>query len=161
MYYFGASSKERLAECTVEIQTVLNLAIEVTDFSVVCGHRNQVDQNVAYERGFSRLVWPNSDHNAFPSPAVDVVPWSDKYGALWGGDEQLYKIARDKGTTRLEAKRWVWQRYAFLFGVISGIAKVRCPDVRLVWGNDWDGDQDYLDQSLVDMPHVGFKRKGE
>ena len=101
-------SLERLATCHPDLQKVVIEAAKTFDFTVACGHRGEQDQNEAYARGFSKLKFPHSRHNSFPSHAVDLVPypvdWSDvgrfnamaaalKAAALalginieWGGD---------------------------------------------------------------------------
>ena len=59
----------------------MNRALKEFDFSVVCGFRNEHDQNEAYDAGRSKLKFPHSKHNEFPSMAVDCCPypvnWSD------------------------------------------------------------------------------------
>ena len=45
------------------------------DFSVLCGHRNEEDQNAAYRSGVSKARWGESEHNSLPSKAVDICPW--------------------------------------------------------------------------------------
>jgi peptidoglycan L-alanyl-D-glutamate endopeptidase CwlK len=72
---FGAKSLARLAELHPDLQRVLCQAIKVADFAIICGHRGEKDQDVAYATGHSRLQWPYSKHNALPALAVDVAPW--------------------------------------------------------------------------------------
>lgn len=76
---FSILSEIRLSGCHPELQRVMREAIKYTDFSVVCGHRNEADQNRAYAEGFSKLRWPNSRHNTNPSEAVDVIPYPTGY----------------------------------------------------------------------------------
>lgn len=53
----------------------MNRAIIEYDFSVLCGYRNEHDQNEAYDNGFSKLKFPQSMHNRYPSLAVDIAPY--------------------------------------------------------------------------------------
>lgn len=79
MFTFGTSSKKHLATCDQEIQRVLKEAIKHYDFSVVCGFRNEEDQNRAFDDGYSTLKWPDSNHNVNPCKAVDVIPYPSGY----------------------------------------------------------------------------------
>jgi hypothetical protein len=81
MASFSKISKERLATCHPDLQKVINEAIKHVDFSVVCGHRNEEDQNRAYEQGKSKLMYPHGNHNKIPSRAVDVIPYPKGYTA--------------------------------------------------------------------------------
>jgi len=72
---FSKSSAEKLATCDERLQRLFNEVIKYTDCTVVCGTRNKEDQDKAYQGGFSKVKWPNSQHNFLPSLAVDVVPF--------------------------------------------------------------------------------------
>jgi peptidoglycan LD-endopeptidase CwlK len=65
----------RLNECAPDLRK-LAYAIESLGipFMVLCGHRNEVEQNEAFQKGNSKLQWPNSKHNSKPSQAMDVSP---------------------------------------------------------------------------------------
>lgn len=65
----------KLNECSPELQK-LAYAIEGLDipFTVLCGHRNEAEQNEAFQKKNSKLPWPNSKHNSKPSKAIDVAP---------------------------------------------------------------------------------------
>ena len=67
--------------CQPDIQLIFRKVIEVVDCSILCGHRNEENQNEAFDNGFSQLKWNKSNHNTFPSEAIDVVPcpidWDD------------------------------------------------------------------------------------
>jgi peptidoglycan L-alanyl-D-glutamate endopeptidase CwlK len=106
---FSSVSKERLKECDSRIQTVLNEAIKYYDFSVLCGHRGEEEQNEAYRKGHSKLKYPQSNHNKNPSKAVDVAP----YPIDWKNHKRFY----------------------FLAGIILLIAKKK--NISLRWGGHW------------------------
>lgn len=80
-YKFGNTSKRRLKECHPKLQEIMNELIKLMDVSILCGYRNEEDQNEAYTKGNSKLQYPHSKHNQIPSRAVDVVPypvdWND------------------------------------------------------------------------------------
>ncbi len=105
MYKFSRRSKEKRDTCHEDIIEILDEAIQYMDFTVVCGHRNEEDQNLAYDEGFSKLRFPNSRHNKLPSIAVDIVPYfKEKPHLRWEDEESFHqlnelisKIARLKG----------------------------------------------------------------
>jgi hypothetical protein len=86
---FGTQSKQHLAECHQDLQTVFNEVIKVTDCSIICGHRGEYEQNLAYDRGYSKLKFPKSYHNSVPSMAADAVP----YPLDWNDIEAFHKLA--------------------------------------------------------------------
>lgn len=75
MNKFSSHSKSALKTCDPQLQEIANRAIVEIDFSVLCGFRNETDQNYAFDNGFSKLKWPKSKHNFYPSRAVDVAPY--------------------------------------------------------------------------------------
>ena len=56
------------------------------DLTVLCGHRGQLEQEIAFKTGASKLRWPRSKHNAMPSLAVDVAPLIGG-GVSWDWDD--------------------------------------------------------------------------
>lgn len=87
---FGRTSTQRLATLDAELQEILKEAIKHVDFSIVWGHRDMEAQNKAFAEGNSKLRWPTSKHNAFPSNAVDIVPYPGGYEARL---ERFYEMA--------------------------------------------------------------------
>jgi len=126
MAEFGTSSRSRLNTCHMDIVRVMEQAIKSgPDFSIVCGHRNNVDQSKAFDNGLSQVKYPNSKHNSMPSTAIDIVP----YPVDW---EDL-------------------NRFRVLAGYILGTAHTM--GIELRWGGDWDRDYDEGDEKFRDMPH--------
>lgn len=123
---FSAVSQARLHTCDPRLQLLLNTVIKTVDFAVLCGHRNEADQNKAFAEGKTTKEWPMSKHNRFPSLAVDIAPspidWKDT------------------------------ARFARLFGYIERVAEELGIKVR--WGGDWNGNYRTADEKLVDMPHI-------
>lgn len=134
---FSDASEGRLASCDGRLQEILRSAIEIVDFVVVQGHRNQADQDKAFAEGKSKLRWPNGNHNSLPSRAVDVAP-----------------VYYDAGKAKID---WA-DAIAFgrLMGVVHAIAHSR--GIRLRFGLDWDGDFRSVDrdpsESFLDAPHI-------
>ena len=127
---YSPRSSERLATCHLLLQQIFNEAIRHYDCSVLCGHRGEVEQMIAYQEGKSKLAWPNSKHNELPSLAVDVVP----YPIIWPG-----------------ANKKDLARFYYFGGFVLGLAQAM--EIPLRWGGDWDGDRDIHEQSFDDLPH--------
>lgn len=89
MYSFGKSSKRRLATLHPDLQRVLNGAIKIYNFSIICGHRGKKAQNEAFEDDKSTKRWPDSRHNSLPSEAVDIAPWPID----WNNVEEFFYMA--------------------------------------------------------------------
>lgn len=126
MYKFGSASQRNLNTCHPLLQEICNEAIKIVDFSVICGHRTEEEQNEAFNNNNSKVQWPNSKHNKKPSHAVDVVP----YPVDW---------------TNIK-------RFAHLMGILRGIAAAKGIKVRI--GADWDMDGDITDHEFMDWPHI-------
>ena len=123
---FGETSKARLRTCHADIQAVMEKAIEQgPDFTILCGHRNEEDQNRAVAEGKSKAPWPQSRHNTSPSVAVDIAPWPIEW------DD--------------------WNRFRVLAGYILGIADAM--GIKLRWGGDWSMNYDEGDERFRDLPH--------
>ena len=122
---FSKISKERFNTLELDLQLILTYAIRVYDFKIIGGHRVRAEQDRVFSKGLSKVEWPNSKHNSFPSRAVDIAP----YPIDWDDRE----------------------RFVYLAGIIKGIAATK--DIAIRWGGDWDQDNDLHDQSFMDLPH--------
>lgn len=94
------------------------------DCSITDGHRDEIKQNFYFEKGTSKVQWPNSKHNSNPSLAVDCVPWPEKWSSVEAFDE---------------LKEIVWEEWAMMKD--EGLTD----NFNLVWGGDW--------KSFCDRPH--------
>lgn len=129
-FKFSDSSKEKLATCHPDLQRLFNEVIKHYDCTIICGHRGKSEQNEAFMRGFSKLQFPDSKHNSFPSMAIDVLPypftnWNDKL-----------KFVHFAGYVLATADQ-------------LGI-KIRC-------GIDFNEDLKFNNDSLFDGPHFELK----
>ena len=131
MFRFGTKSKQRLGTCHTKLQRVFNEVIKYIDCSVLEGHRDAITQNKYYEKGKSKVKYPDGRHNQVPSMAVDVVP----YPVDWEDLERMTLFA----------------------GFVLGIAKSM--DIDIIWGNDWDGDFQTKDTGFHDYPHFELKKE--
>lgn len=125
MPYFGRTSKQRLLECDHRLQRLFNEIIKHYDCTVLCGHRDRKEQDRLFSQGLSKLEFPHSKHNVFPSLAVDVAP----YPINWNDREEFYHFG------------------GFVMGVAASMG------IKLRWGGDWDMDTDFHDQTFMDLPH--------
>ena len=128
MPVFGKVSTERLVQAHPDLQRLLNEAIKHIDFSVVCTYRGREDQEAACASGASTKHWPDSKHNSLPAIAADLCPY--RGGLQWKDREAFYFLG------------------GFLKGLASGMG------IKIRWGGDWDGDNDFHDQNLYDLPHI-------
>lgn len=79
MPQFGQRSLDVLATLDSRLQLVVGDAIatvpKAQDFALIEGFRDEATQNEYFEREVSKLKWPNSYHNNYPSLAVDLIPY--------------------------------------------------------------------------------------
>ena len=115
MPVFSQRSKDKLAECHEDLQTLMNAVIVETDIIILCGHRGEQEQNEAYRTGKSKLMWPNGKHNKLPALAVDVAP----YPIDWNNIERFKELAV------------IIKRIAGELGI------------NVKWGGDWQSFKDY------------------
>lgn len=123
---FSSTSLAHLRTADARLQSIMHEAIKHYDFSVLCGHRGQTQQDAAYAAGKSKVRWPNSKHNSLPSKAVDIAP----YPVDWNDEI----------------------RFARLMGHIERIANEQGIKVR--FGLDFDSDGWSSDERFLDFPHV-------
>ena len=125
MPVFGRKSTAVLASCDKRLQKIMNMVIEYYDFSAISGHREREEKKSLFDKGFSKLKYPYSKHNVFPSKAVDIAP----YPIDW------------KDT----------RRFDILAGHIMMAANYL--EIKIRWGGDWDSDDDLKDQKFNDVGH--------
>jgi len=75
MNAWSKRSKTNLETCHKDIQTIAEAVLQIHDCTVICGHRDELYQDMAYNSGNSKVQWPNSKHNSLPSTAVDLAPY--------------------------------------------------------------------------------------
>lgn len=110
---FSKRSLIQLESCHIVLQRLLRRVIERTDFTVLCGFRNQSEQTKAYEAGASKLQFPFSRHNVSPSMAVDVAPWPIDFKDMQRFRE-LAEIMKEEWAAMPEAEKL---RYELVAGI--------------------------------------------
>jgi peptidoglycan L-alanyl-D-glutamate endopeptidase CwlK len=123
---FGKRSRRELETCNPILTTIAYSALSasIIDFTVLCGHREEEEQNKAFERGVTLVKWPNSKHNSLPSLAVDVIPYPLK---SW---EDL-------------------EEFAYMAGII--IATAKHLDIKIRWGGHFKNFKDMPHFELVEV----------
>ena len=128
---FSQKSRDALATCRLDLQTLFETVVQGFDCSILEGHRTEQRQNAYYDtrtangKRRTQKRWPDSGHNNLPSTAVDVVPypidWEDR------------------------------ERFHYFAGYVFGIAHSLNIDLR--WGGDWNKDFEVRDNKFDDLPH--------
>lgn len=126
---FSSASLKELNSCHPDLQRLFLEVVKTYDCTVLCGYRNELDQNTAYKTGKSKLKYPDSYHNEIPSRAADVVP----YPIDWNNIKAFYHFAGFVRATAIQM------------------------GIELRWGGDWDSDFDLDDQKFNDLPHFELK----
>ena len=131
MAKFGRRSKANLSTCDNDLQKLFNEVVKYYDCSVICGHRDEDAQNEAFYGGRSKLKYPRSRHNSFPSRAVDVAPYyaNSSEKIPWNDKEKFVLFA------------------GFVLGIAANMG------IRVRWGGDFNMNWDAKDQSFFDGPH--------
>lgn len=135
MPQYSQKSKDNLAECHQDLQTIFNYVIKYFDCTILDGHRPEEEQNEAFRKGYSKLQFPDSKHNKVPSMAVDAVPYPIEWKNL--------------------------DRMKFFIGFVLGVAKMLkaygAVEHELVSGIDWDSDTFLKDTNFFDHPHFELR----
>lgn len=118
---FSERSLTALNTCHPDLVRIASAAIEVVDFSILCGYRSLEDQKLAFVTGHSKARPGESLHNQMPSLAFDFAP----YPIDWNRLHPFYRVA----------------------GVLQGIASQMGIQIRL--GIDFKSIQDYGHVELV------------
>lgn len=133
MNKWSKKSAVKLASCHNDLQVLANVVLQVHDCSVLCGHRTEEAQNMAYYSGKSKVKWPNSKHNTYPSMAIDLAPYQ-------------------KGKDLFNRER-VLHFAGIVLGVADRLYLEGKMKHRIRWGGDWDMDNDFQEHSFFDGVH--------
>lgn len=131
---FGTVSRTALASSHPDLQRLFNEVIKYRDCAIIKGHRTVAEQQAEYAKGRTKPgkivthidgVKSKGMHNYVPALAVDAVP----YPIDWNNTLRFYEFG------------------GFVLGIAATLG------IRVRWGGDWDGDGDFKDQKLIDLPH--------
>jgi len=101
--------------------------VDAFDHTILCGHRTEEEQDIAFMEGFTQLPWPKSEHNSYPSNAVDACPYP------WNFQSPDIELLRYFG------------------GFVKGVAFSMGVGIR--WGGDWNSNNDFKDENFRDLYH--------
>lgn len=133
---FGKASLERRELLCKDLKRLCDEVIKYYDFSIICSHRGQADQEKAFLRGNSKALFGQSAHNYLPSFAVDVYPYPLPTKAA-------------KGIIGIDDDSPEWDKMVYAF---KNAAKQL--GINITCGADF--------KTLVDKPHIeitGWKEK--
>jgi peptidoglycan L-alanyl-D-glutamate endopeptidase CwlK len=130
---FSQISEDRLSSCHKDLKVLFRHVIQDYDCTIICGARNEEDQNKAFAEGKSKLQWPNSLHNRNPSWATDAAPYIN--GKIdWSSDNVLIFAGYVKGIAD----------QLFRTGVMTHRIRI---------GADFNQNKDVTDDNFKDKPH--------
>jgi len=129
---FSQASKAKLDTCDARLKAVFNRVIETFDCTIIEGHRGKEAQDAAFAAGNSQKKWPDGNHNAIPSKAIDAAP---------------VEYVNKKSTIDWNDTR----RLCYFAGYV--MATAASMGVKLRWGGDWDMDTELKDNTFNDLVH--------
>lgn len=122
---FSERSKMRLDSCNIVLQNLFTEVVRDFDCTILAGHRGKALQNRLFEDGKTKLKYPDSKHNKYPSMAIDVAPWPIDW--------------EDR------------ERFTYFGGFVLGSASRL--GIKIRWGGDWDMDTQVKDNVFDDLVH--------
>ena len=125
---FSRKSKKILNTCDERLVILFDEVVKIVDCKPTCGYRGESEQNLLFTNDVSKVVFPFSKHNIYPSQAVDIYPFIKGKGVSFDS-RQCY----------------------FFAGFVWGIARQIGIKIRL--GADWDSDGEVNDQTFRDICH--------
>tara|TARA_Y100000034_G_C6896755_1_gene413584 strand:+ start:1242 stop:1640 length:399 start_codon:yes stop_codon:yes gene_type:complete len=128
-FEYSKTSLRRLDTCDPRLVAIFMKVADHVDTTIICGHRNEADQNEAFRTGHSRVKFPNGKHNTAPCLAVDAAP----YPIDWNDSRRFYLFG------------------GFVLGVAANMGHI------LRYGGDWDSDFNVNDQNFNDLVHFELK----
>lgn len=118
-------SLQRLNECDIRLRSIFLAIAERVPTTILCGHRDQNAQDLAYANGTSKLRWPYGKHNKMPSQATDAAPAP----LTWGDKEGFVRFAAEV------------------------LAEAEAQGIGLRWGGNWDMDEKPGEPGEWDLVH--------
>lgn len=130
MNVWGRGSQRHYVTIRHEMQEVLDAVLQLRDLSIIDGHRDEQRQTDYFRRGVSKVQFPDSKHNTYPSDAADVQP-----------------APYNEETLR--------EDLTYIAGLIIGVGAMMGYDIR--WGGDWDEDGETADNKFDDLFHFEYR----
>ena len=67
---FGTKSLEKLSTCHPDLKLLFEVDVREFDCTVLCGQRNEVEQNESIRNKRTNVRWPDGKHNSTPSDGI-------------------------------------------------------------------------------------------
>jgi hypothetical protein len=74
-FNYSKKSLQNLHTTNKKLQNLFNIVISKVDCTILEGQRGKVRQDMLFEKEKTKVKYPNSKHNRFPSMAIDVAPY--------------------------------------------------------------------------------------
>jgi peptidoglycan L-alanyl-D-glutamate endopeptidase CwlK len=150
MYFYSETSKKKLATCHDDLQLIFNCAIKDKDITILSAHRSEEEQFALFTKGRKLVngIWvidnkdeivtykdgkeKKSDHNFFPSRAIDAA-----------------KYFKDKPHIRWKDKHSFFELWNILNGHANFLFNSGKITHRLLWGGNW---------KWKDRPHFQLRK---
>lgn len=132
-YQLDHQSRVYLRTAHPEWRTIITQVYPLHPLRIICSHRGEDEQNRLFDEGRSKLRYPKSKHNSWPSMALDIVPVPLPFE--WGA-----KSCKDI------------VHFYQLIAVITYEARENGHNIRS--GSDWNQDGDFHDNSFDDLVHM-------
>jgi len=156
MATFGRKSKEIMATVHPDLQTVLDYAIRIVDFTILRGACTAEEQFELFKQGRKKVgdAWIIANKKK-------VVTYKD--GHIMKSRHQ-YKEAIDIAFYRKTIPHIIWdddKANYYLVGIVLGAAEMLrqygAIENEIISGANWDGDEELDDQSFYDVFHFQIK----
>jgi peptidoglycan L-alanyl-D-glutamate endopeptidase CwlK len=128
---FSFESATKLGTCHHDLQVLFTEVIKYWDCTVIEGHRDEVDQELDFANGKTRLHYPHGKHNAVPSMAVDVAPCP----VDWHDEKRFYYFA------------------GFVMGVAQWLLESGKISHKVRYGGDWFRSTMVSENKFNDLVH--------
>ena len=128
---FGKASLQRRELLCKDLRRLVDAVIQVYDFSIICSHRGQEEQERCFNNGNSKAHFGQSAHNYMPSFARDCWPYPAPYIQV-------------QGIKQLDSNSPEWNKMGQVFKDMAENL-----GIEIEWGGDWE--------SISDKPHIEIK----
>lgn len=135
---FSKKSLHQLSTCDPRWKDILKRVVRYYDCTVIQGHRGEAEQNQYFYTGRSKVKFPNSKHNTYPSLAVDVAPYIKGRGIPW---------------PQIGSRTYVKDSWEFVYFAGHLVATARAMGHEVRWGGDWDKNHILQDNKFDDLVH--------
>lgn len=137
MNQWSKKSQDQYDTLHKDLQILCDHVLIYHDCSILWGYRTAKQQNALYADGKSKLIFPRSSHNEFPSDAVDLIPYRKGYNPYGTKKEQAYG--------------------KYFCGLVNGIASMLHHEghlqAKIKWGGSWSVKRDKKLASFYDGFH--------